>query len=181
MIADVPVGLLYSGGIDSNLINDICQDDLVKFTGGFEGDYDVMHAKKNEKLSNIIEVSNQDFIERFDKMIKLRKEPLSVPNEVILSFLAGEWSKRGGKVLLSGEAADELFAGYDRIYKWAFQKQKFDTKEFLEYYAYSKFEEISQDILDKTNEFFEKLDYFHHLRKHVNFLLKSIYQFYLEG
>ena len=93
MIADVRVGLLYSGGIDSNLINDICQDDLVKFTGGFEGDYDVMHAKKNEKLSNIIEVSNQDFIERFDKMIKLRKEPLSVPNEVILSFLAGEWSK----------------------------------------------------------------------------------------
>ena len=46
MIADVPVGLLYSGGIDSNLINDICQDDLVKVTGGFEGDYDVMHARK---------------------------------------------------------------------------------------------------------------------------------------
>ena len=68
-------------------------------------------------------------------MIELRKEPLSVPNEVILSFLAGEWSQRGGKVLLSGEAADELFAGYDRIYSWAFQKQEFDTKQFLEHYA----------------------------------------------
>ena len=172
MIADVPVGLLYSGGIDSNLINDICEDDLVKFTGGFEGDYDVTHAKKNEKQSNIIEVSSQDFIERFDKMIKLRKEPLSVPNEVILSFLAGEWSKRGGKVLLSGEAADELFAGYDRIYKWAFQKTKFDTKEFLEHYAYSKFEEISQDIFDKTNEFFEKLDGLSPFEKTRQFFIK---------
>ena len=28
----------------------------------FEGDYDAMHAKK-KKLSNIIEVSNQDFID----------------------------------------------------------------------------------------------------------------------
>ncbi len=172
MISDVPVGLLFSGGIDSNIINDICEDNLVKFTGGFEGDYDVMHAKKNKKLSNIIEVSNQDFIERFDQMIKLRKEPLSVPNEVILSFLAGEWSKRGGKVLLSGEAADELFAGYDRIYTWAFQKQEFSTKQFLEHYAYSKVEDISQDILDKTEEFFKKLEGLTPFEKTRQFFIK---------
>ncbi len=172
MISDVPVGLLYSGGIDSNLINDICEDGLVKFTGGFEGDYDVMHAEKNREYSNIIKVSNEDFIERFDKMIKLRKEPLSVPNEVILSFLAGEWSQRGGKVLLSGEAADELFAGYDRIYSWAFQKQEFNTKQFLEHYAYSKIEDISQDILDKTEEFFKKLDGLTPFEKTRQFFIK---------
>tara|TARA_B100000575_G_scaffold9322_1_gene6890 strand:- start:15293 stop:16834 length:1542 start_codon:yes stop_codon:yes gene_type:complete len=158
MISDVPVGLLYSGGIDSNLINDICEDELVKFTGGFEGDYDVIHAQKKRGYSNIINISNKDFIDRFNEMIKLRKEPLSVPNEVILSFLAGKWSQSGGKVLLSGEAADELFAGYDRIYSWAFQIKEFNIKQFLEHYAYSKIDDISLDIFDKTNEFFEKFE-----------------------
>ncbi len=171
MISDVPVGLLYSGGIDSNLIYDLSDSNLIRFTGGFEGDFDIWHAKQNAG-TNIIYVKNEEFIERFDSMIKLRKEPLSVPNEVILSFLAGEWSKKGGKVLLSGEAADELFGGYDRIYSWAFKAKEFSTKEFLNFYAYKEFEYISKDIIDKTNDFFNSLGNLNPFEKTRQFFIK---------
>ena len=157
MISDVPVGLLYSGGIDSNLINEFCPNPLVRFTGGFEDDYDVQHAKNHGVSSNIVEVSNKDFIERFDSMINLRKEPLSVPNEVILTFLAEAWSKKGGKVLLSGEAADELFGGYDRIFSWALTKKEINIREFLTLYAYRKIEDISAPIINDTENFFMSL------------------------
>ena len=110
MISDVPVGLLYSGGIDSNIINQYSSVELNRYTGGFPGDYDMEFAKNSTAKSNIIKVNRDEFIDRFNSMIEIRKEPLSVPNEIILSFLAGAWSKTGGKVLLSGEAADELFA-----------------------------------------------------------------------
>jgi asparagine synthase (glutamine-hydrolysing) len=158
MVSDVPVGLLYSGGIDSNLINEYCENELTRYTGGFAGDYDVEHAKKSESKSIIVNVSNEEFIERFDSMIALRKEPLSVPNEVILSFLAGEWSKSGGKVLISGEAADELFAGYDRIYSWAIQAESFDVKTFLSMYAYVDISNISKEIINDVANFFTELE-----------------------
>lgn len=157
MISDVPVGLLYSGGIDSNLINEFTIEPLTRFTGGFEGDYDVDHAKSHNIESNIVNVSNEEFIERFNSMIRLRKEPLSVPNEVILSFLAEAWSSQGGKVLLSGEAADELFGGYDRIYSWALSKEDIDVNEFLSLYAYLPIEDISESIKQDTSNFFTKL------------------------
>jgi asparagine synthase (glutamine-hydrolysing) len=157
MISDVPVALLYSGGIDSNLINEYTNSSLTRFTGGFVGDYDVKYANEGSSFSNIITVSNSEFIERFESMINLRKEPLSVPNEVILSFLAESWSEIGGKVLLSGEAADEFFAGYDKIYYWALEKDLFDVREFLDLYAYVKIEEISEDIVDETQDFFNAL------------------------
>ena len=144
MISDVPVALLYSGGIDSNLINEYTNSSLTRFTGGFVGDYDVKYANEGSSFSNIITVSNSEFIERFESMINLRKEPLSVPNEVILSFLAESWSEIGGKVLLSGEAADEFFAGYDKIYYWALEKDLFDVREFLDLYAYVKIEMVRQ-------------------------------------
>ena len=41
-------------------------------------------------------------------MIKLRCEPLSVPNEVVLSIIANKAKKDGVKVLISGEGADEF-------------------------------------------------------------------------
>lgn len=157
MISDVPVGLLFSGGIDSNLINEYVDNSISRFTGGFKNDYDFEYAKNNPVDSNLVKVSNNLFIERLDSMIELRKEPLSVPNEVILSFLAQEWSERGGKVLLSGEAADELFAGYDRIYGWAIKKEVFNSREFLDLYAYVEYERIDKKIIEKTDNFFKEI------------------------
>ena len=158
LIADVPVGLLFSGGIDSNLIKHCNKTDFECFTGGFKGDYDISYVDSIGSIkSNLLEITNEQFVRRFNDMVKLRKEPLSVPNEVVLSLLAEKWEEKGGKVLLSGEAADELFAGYDRIYGWALNAEYFDLDMFLRFYAYSAPELISEDIKMSLMEFFNDL------------------------
>ena len=81
-----------------------------------------------------------------------------MPNEVILSVLADRWAHIGGKVLLSGEAADELFAGYDRVFYWALNAEKFDLRHFLKMYAYVDPQNISPRIFDELRHFFEQLN-----------------------
>lgn len=162
MISDVPVGLLYSGGVDSNLLSCLSDSGLKCLTGGFSGDYDLEFARNLNSSSNhedtiLIEVDDNDFRKRFHEMVALRKEPLSVPNEVVLSFLAEAWAKLGGKVLISGEAADEFFAGYDRIFKWAASTDHFDVARFMEFYCYLPLNKISDRIVNVVNSFFASL------------------------
>ena len=158
LVSDVPVGLLYSGGIDSNIVSTHVAGDVPRFTGGLSDGYDMDFARSSANPNtHVVTVSREQFADRFREMIKLRKEPLSVPNEVVLSILAGCWAKRGGKVLLSGEAADELFAGYDRIFYWALQTKSFSVDEFLNHYAYVPLNEIDVRIKQQLACFFEDL------------------------
>ena len=174
LVADVPVGLLYSGGIDSNLIKHSSDVKFKCFTGGFSGDYDLEFAKSTASSdSNFTVISNESFLARLEQMTALRKEPLSVPNEVVLSFLAESWREQGGRVLLSGEAADELFAGYERIYGWALNTTKFDVDTFLSFYAYTPVEIISKDIKDRLNDFFSSLDGLSPFEKVRQFFVKK--------
>jgi len=174
LVADVPVGLLYSGGIDSNLIKHSSVVKLKCFTGGFSGDYDLEFAKNAASSdSNFTVVNNERFLAKFEQMVALRKEPLSVPNEVVLSCLAQSWREQGGRVLLSGEAADEFFAGYERIYGWALNTTKFNVDTFLSFYAYTPVESISKDIKDQLNEFFLALDGLSPFEKVRQFFVKK--------
>ncbi|MCL0005229.1 asparagine synthetase B, partial [Providencia rettgeri] len=118
-ISDAPIGLLLSKGIDSNLLKSIggikhC------YSIGFEGDADIeyLQSKSIENLK-IVTCTPSEYLNDFNYLLKLRGEPLSVPNEVLLYQISKEAAKDGVKVLLSGEGADEFFAGYDRIFKWA--------------------------------------------------------------
>ena len=158
LVSDVPVGLLFSSGIDSNLINRSSNEVFQCFTGGFHGDYDLDFAKNlSLKEVNTFTIDKDDFIERFKNMKELRKEPISLPNEVVLSILAEKWRDMGGRVLLSGEAADEFFAGYDNIYFWALRNKSFTVEEFLDRYAYVSSEKVCEDIKESLKEFFSTL------------------------
>ena len=49
-------------------------------------------------------------------------------------------------MVLSGEGADELFYGYDRIFRWAYNSKQIDIKEFDKYYSYGSNEDY--EVLD---------------------------------
>lgn len=164
LLSDFPVALLYSGGIDSNLIRTTMPRDTQLICGGLVGgSYDVKFAMEQKDLGaniHIIEIDHAKFAERWEEMVKLRKEPLSVPNEVIISFLGEYWAGLGGKVLLSGEGADEFFGGYDRLFRWANDPTPFSTEEFLKQYAYQDFSKISECVVRKVDDYFTELSTF---------------------
>lgn len=137
-VSDAPIGLLLSKGIDSNLIRHSAKFTKM-YTIGFNGDEDIecLDKKRIENLT-VVRVEKEQFIEAFEYLLNLRKEPLSVPNEVMLYLVSLQARKDGVKVLLSGEGADEFFGGYDRVFTWAAKTKSFDLDMFLELYAYDK-------------------------------------------
>lgn len=136
LVSDVPVGLLLSRGIDSNLLRSLGRFDRY-YSIGFDGDEDIEYLRSQDILNlKLVSCSNNTYREAFNYLLDLRGEPLSVPNEVLLYIISKEASEDGIKVLLSGEGADEFFGGYDRIFQWAIKKNEFNLDEFLEKYCY---------------------------------------------
>ena len=118
-ISDVPVGSFLSGGVDSSYIT-ACLMPEETFSVGFEGE----HEKFNE-TSEAAELSRRLGIKNVRRMISADEcfeafptiqyhmdEPQSNPSSVPLYFLA-KLAAEDVTVVLSGEGADEIFAGYE--------------------------------------------------------------------
>ena len=128
LVADVPVGAFLSGGVDSSLITAMTSQLMgggrVKtFSAGF-GDprYDelpyareVSQALGTEHHELLIEPGK--FQDLWPKLTWHRDAPISEPADIAIFQLAS-MAREHVKVLLSGEGADELFAGYPK-YGWA--------------------------------------------------------------
>ncbi|HCG8251963.1 TPA: asparagine synthase [Vibrio parahaemolyticus] len=183
LVSDVPVALLLSRGVDSNLLRKLGETKFQNFYSiGFEGDEDIEYIKK-EKIKKIktITCTPDEYKAAFDYLIELRGEPMSVPNEVLLYLISKKAANDGIKVLLSGEGADEFFAGYDRIFKWAQNQEKFDLDEFLSKYCYippqknsklyNKFEALFEEL--ELNSVFEMVRWFF-IRYHMPVLFRRL-------
>ena len=162
-ISDVSYSMLFSGGVDSNILRvySDSQPDYL-FTGSFNGagyDKDVVDNMLGKGLIDRlikVDVSDEEFISNLKYLVRLRKEPLSVPNQVILYSIASEARSLGQKVLISGEGADEFFAGYDRIYSF-FLVNEFSVSEFIRRYSYSGLN-VSERIYTYFDDYFRRLD-----------------------
>ncbi|RUO59621.1 asparagine synthetase B family protein [Pseudidiomarina marina] len=167
LVADVPVGLCLSMGVDSNLIYNLADFDKL-YSIGFEGDPDFEYLRKNGPAKlNLIKAEHSQYASDLDFLLKLRGEPLSVPNEVLLFQLAKKAKADGVKVLLSGEGADEFFAGYDRIFKAFSNLNAFDIDLFIDLYCYEKpakyssvYKKFESIFLSIDLEPFEKVRWF---------------------
>ena len=82
-----------------------------------------------------ITVRPEQFVSLAKDLISSRGEPLSVPNEVLL-YQMSRVAKRENTVVLCGEGADELFAGYERIFRWADGATEWDVSGFAKLYCY---------------------------------------------
>ncbi|MCL1124915.1 asparagine synthetase B family protein [Shewanella surugensis] len=138
MVSDAKIGLLLSRGVDSHLLKELGNFNQY-YSIGFTGDEDIEYLK-SEHIQNLTinECENHEYRDEFHRLLTLRGEPMSVPNEVLLSKIARRAKQDGMKVLLSGEGADEFFGGYDRIYQWAHHSPSFDIDQFIELYCYTK-------------------------------------------
>jgi len=151
LVADVPVGTFLSGGIDSSIITALAQPKDTWIVGStFQNEFKWARSVAESLATSHHEVfvDTADFPALVEQMVRRRREPLSVPNEVFLYCLSHE-AKQKDTVLLSGEGADELFFGYDRVFRWAATTGSWDYREFAELYAYGSHEdnEIVEDAL----------------------------------
>lgn len=114
-----PVGILFSGGLDSTVVARIASDygPVSLYTIGTEGAHDLVVSEKTAaELGlpwNPIVLDEEDIIESLIPLSRLLREPSPLPlsYEMPLYVVA---SRSKESVLLSGQGADELFGGYSR-------------------------------------------------------------------
>lgn len=137
-IADVPVGSYLSGGLDSSIVAALSNRTHTWVVGMHDENefaWAQLVADQLGTTHHAISVSPQQFISSARRMVAERREPLAVPNEVLLCEMTHA-VKTKNTVVLSGEGADELFGGYDRIFSWAHREPKWDIRRFAEHYCY---------------------------------------------
>jgi asparagine synthase (glutamine-hydrolysing) len=134
MVADVPVGALLSGGIDSSLIVALMQRHSRRpvrtFTVAFaEQSFDesasaAAVARHLGTDHTTIEMPAREVLDLVPKLPEIWDEPFSDSSQ-LPTHLVAEVARRSVTVALSGDGGDELFAGYnrhawlDRVWRWA--------------------------------------------------------------
>ncbi len=150
MVADVEVAGFLSGGLDST-VTTLVSGVKRTWSVGFDEDEDLRHAAKVAGLNNLqhtqVIVDRETFLSSAVEMILARGEPLCVPNEVLIFRMASDARRNGIKCTLSGEGADELFAGYDRIFQWAWNTKSFDLNNFASLYCYGQ---VDLEVLEEA-------------------------------
>ena len=126
LMADVPLGVFLSGGIDSSAIaavmSGMAREPIKTFSVGFaereanELEYARMVARAFNTDHHEVIVSPDDFFAVMPRLIWHEDEPLGHLASVPLYFVS-ELAARHVKVVLTGEGSDELMAGYYRHWK----------------------------------------------------------------
>jgi asparagine synthase (glutamine-hydrolysing) len=122
MIADVPVGVLLSGGVDSSAVLSFAVQGTSKkvsaFTIGFDGKqvvderpYARQVAKRFGAEHYEMSITAEDFWNFLPSYVWHMEEPVHEPPAVALFYIS-KLARQHVKVLLSGEGGDEAFAGY---------------------------------------------------------------------
>ena len=132
--SDVPVGTSLSGGLDSSsIVASISQvqshGSLLKtFSAVFPG-FDKDESKQVHLIKNAFSIeSHQTFpdadglIKDFERLMHHQEEPVS-SSSIYAQYKVFELAKKNNiKVLLDGQGADEILAGYHKYYHWFWQE-----------------------------------------------------------
>ncbi len=124
--ADVPVGMMLSGGADSSLLYALWYREtgrsLPAYTIQVEKKYRAKYADGNAALKfvkkfpadhRLIEIDQKVFWENWDPYLKSVDQPIG-DSAGFLSWMIAKKAKADVKVLISGAGADELWGGYQR-------------------------------------------------------------------
>ena len=125
MLSDVPVGAFLSGGVDSSLIaaymvRHAGKERVQTFSVGFSGaDSGVDESAWAKKVAAHLGTEHHALtlpatvLEKLEDSIGLLDEPIA-DSAILPTYLLAKHARERVKVVLTGEGADELFAGYNR-------------------------------------------------------------------
>ena len=126
LMADVPLGMFLSGGIDSSAIaavmSKLVSAPVKTFSVAFaegeanELEYARLVARAFKTDHHEVVVSPAEFFAALPQMVYQEDEPIAHPSSVPLYFVS-KLAARHVKVVLTGEGSDELLAGYDKYRK----------------------------------------------------------------
>lgn len=125
LISDVPLGAFLSGGIDSSVVTAMATrhtKHLNTFSIGFEGNsffdetpYANLVAKHFNTNHTVFKLKNDDLFESLNELLEYTDEPFADSSALLVNILS-KFTRKHVTVALSGDAGDELFAGYNKHY-----------------------------------------------------------------
>jgi len=176
-IADVPVGILLSGGLDSSLITALAKkfkEQIDTYSIGFntvneevgnEFYYSDLVAKDFKTSHVKYKINDDELFNNLDLVISNMSEPMFSQDSSAFFLLSNRVSKNN-KVVLSGQGADEVFGGYfwykqimnekslneiDTLSKYYFDRSFHNYKNIVNNkYVYSNY--VHNDISKAMNE-----------------------------
>jgi len=151
LISDVPIGILYSGGLDSSIIAHLAskkRENINCFTVNFDKQFNnletnqiINFCKQRSMKSNIIDATTLDILKNFEKKIFLYDDLSSAdPGFLTNEIISKKISDMGFKVVLVGDGADEMFGGYSwfGLSKYPFKILPRIIRDILYFYSASR-------------------------------------------
>jgi asparagine synthase (glutamine-hydrolysing) len=163
LISDVPLGVQLSGGVDSSIITRI----VSRLTPNQVNTYSInclnspydegAHAQNIADVCGVqhhpIDFTADNFLELWDAAAYHNDEPLNHPHSLPIMKLT-EVARDDVTVLLSGEGADEVFAGYPHAKRFLNAR---DSGEYLDFGRFndstSLGEMLVDELLNEADEF----------------------------
>jgi asparagine synthase (glutamine-hydrolysing) len=120
LMADVPIGVYLSGGLDSSIVTALARKslpELLTFSVGVEGSSDLEYAKKTAEY---LDTNHHQYVYDEDEVIKKLREIIyylesfdyALVRSAIPNFFVSRLTQGKAKAILAGEGADEVFSGY---------------------------------------------------------------------
>ena len=168
--ADVDVGVLLSGGLDSSLIVAMAAKSKLSKINTFSIGFPTINDEVGDEFyySDIVSkqfntnhykynINKDHLMESLDDVIREMPEPMFSQDSSAFYLLAKEVSKHQ-KVVLSGQGADELFGGYFWYEKMNDTKGS-DSERFVEHYFDRDHKDYSKTIKEKyvSNNYSQEL------------------------
>ena len=126
LLADVPVGVSLSGGLDSSIVTALAREEteqLHSFAVGVDGSVDLAAARQ---MSDYLDTIHREYIYTSQDMIRVLPEVLyylesfdpALVRSAIPNYFLAKLASEHVKVMLTGEGADEIYAGYDYLERY---------------------------------------------------------------
>ena len=167
--ADVPVGSYLSGGLDSAIVAALAAREkpggLSTFSVAFESPEHDESAYQREMVAALgtehaqVLCRNADIADVFPDVVRMVERPILRTAPAPLHLLSGLVRAKGYKVVLTGEGADEVFAGYDifkeaKVRRFCARDPKSQLRALLFKRLYSYLPELQKQNADYLAAYF---------------------------